>query len=98
MAFAVVWTGRAREDLKAVVQYIKSDNPQAAQSFGFRLIKEAESVTAFPQSGRIVAEINDPLIREVICSPYRIVYKINEPDQIIYIVRIWHSARGNPQV
>lgn len=98
MAFTIVWTGRAREDLKAIVQYIKSDNPKAAQTFGFRLIKEAESVMEFPQRGRVVPEINDPLIHEVICSPYRIVYKIDEPNQIIYLVRIWHSARGNPQV
>ena len=98
MAFRIIWTGRARKDLKAIVQYIKSDNPKAAQNFGFRLIKEAESVTEFPQRGRTVPELNDPLIREVICSPYLIVYKIDEPNQIIYIVRIWHSARGNPQV
>ena len=46
----------------------------------------------------MVPELGDTLIREAICSPYRIVYRIDEPNQIIYIVRIWHSARGNPQV
>jgi len=50
MAFRIIWTGSAREDLKAVVKYIKSDNPKAAESFGFRLIKEAESVAEFPRS------------------------------------------------
>jgi plasmid stabilization system protein ParE len=53
MAFRIIWTGSAREDLKAVVKYIKSDNPEAAESFGFRLIKEAESVAAFPRRGRV---------------------------------------------
>jgi len=98
MAFRIVWTGRAREDLKAVVQYIKADNPKAAESFGYKLIKEAEGVAQFPRRGRMVPELNDPLIREAICNPYRIVYRIDEPNQIIYIFRIWHSARGNPQV
>jgi toxin ParE1/3/4 len=46
----------------------------------------------------MVPEENDPLIREVICSPYRIVYRIDEQNQTIYIARIWHSARGNPQL
>jgi toxin ParE1/3/4 len=98
MAFRIVWTSSAREDLKAVVTYIKADNPKAAESFGFRLIKEAESVTEFPRRGRMVPEQSDPLIREVICSPYRIVYKLDEQNQIIYVVRIWHSARGKPQL
>jgi toxin ParE1/3/4 len=98
MAFRIIWTKSAREDLKAVVKYIKSDNPKAAESFGFRLIKEAESVAEFPRRGRMVPEENDPLIREVICSPYRIAYRIDEQNQTIYIARIWHSARGKPQL
>ena len=98
MAFRIIWTSSAREDLKAVVQYIKSDNPKAAESFGLRLIKEAESVAEFPRSGRMVPELSDPLIREVICNPYRIVYRMDEQNQTIYIVRVWHSARGHPQV
>ncbi|MBV8279894.1 MAG: type II toxin-antitoxin system RelE/ParE family toxin [Verrucomicrobia bacterium] len=39
----------------------------------------------FPRRGRVVSELSDPLIREVICSPYRIVYRIDEQNQIIYI-------------
>jgi plasmid stabilization system protein ParE len=49
MAFRIIWTISARKDLKAIVQYIKSDNPKAAESFGFSLIKEAESVAEFPR-------------------------------------------------
>jgi toxin ParE1/3/4 len=98
MALTIIWTGRAREDLKAIVQYIKADNPKAAESFGYKLIKEAEGVAEFPTKGRVVPELSDPLIREAICSLYRIVYRIDEPNKVIYIVRIWHSARGNPQM
>lgn len=61
MAFRIIWTRSALEDLKAIVQYIKSDSRKAAESFGVRLIKEAESVAEFPRSGRRVPEENDPL-------------------------------------
>ena len=98
MAFRIVWTRSAREDLKAVVQYIKRDSPKAAENFGFRLMTEAESVAEFPRKGRVVPEENDPLIREVICSPYRIVYRIDEQNQMLNIVRIWHAARGRPRL
>ena len=53
---------------------------------------------SFLEAGRMVPELSDPLIREVICSPYRIVYRMDEQNQTIYIVRVWHSARGHPQV
>jgi|EndMetStandDraft_2_1072991.scaffolds.fasta_scaffold09073_3 addiction module RelE/StbE family toxin len=97
MAFRIIWTRTAREDLKSIIQYIKSDNPKAAESFGFKLIKEAESVAEFPKSGRIVPEENNLLIREVICKPYRITYRLDEQNQTIVIARIWHAARGKPQ-
>ena len=49
MAFRIIWTGSAREDLKAVVKYIKSDNPKlvyrlGCPPFGEQLIPEFEKI------------------------------------------------------
>ncbi|MBX9657643.1 MAG: type II toxin-antitoxin system RelE/ParE family toxin [Nitrospiraceae bacterium] len=46
---------------------------------------------AFPQSGRIVPEVNDPAVREVIHGNYRIVYRLIH-DQI-HILTVHHTAR-----
>jgi plasmid stabilization system protein ParE len=51
-----------------------------------------------PRLGRIVPEEQIDEIRESIFSPYRVVYEIYEKEKLIYIVRVWHSARGKPQI
>ena len=44
-------------------------------------------------SGRIVPELADPKLREVIDAPYRIVYRVR--DDVLEILTVVHSA---PQV
>jgi toxin ParE1/3/4 len=44
-----------------------------------------------PQSGRVVPEFSNEMIRELIEGSYRIIYKINS--DFIGIIRIHHSAR-----
>ncbi len=50
----------------------------------------------FPQLGRVVPEENDEAIREIIFRSYRIIYKVER--EIIAIVRVWHGARGEPDI
>ena len=52
----------------------------------------------FPESGRIVPEFGDPNIREVIRKPCRIAYRIRRRKRTIEIARVWHAARGTPEV
>lgn len=52
----------------------------------------------YSESGRVVPELNDPQYREIIHAPFRIVYKLTPHSQMIEIIRIWHSARGKPDV
>jgi plasmid stabilization system protein ParE len=61
----------------------------------FRL---AEQLADFPESGRVVPEFDDPNIREVIRRPCRIVYRVKSREQTVEIVRIWHAARGIPEL
>ena len=52
----------------------------------------------FPQSGRVVPEKKDPLVRETIVGSYRIIYRVDDASQTVAIARIWHSARGKPRL
>jgi plasmid stabilization system protein ParE len=58
-----------------VQPHISRDNPVAAQRMGEELIKQSEAMAAFPQSGRMVPEKKDPLIRETLVGSYRIIYR-----------------------
>lgn len=44
-----------------------------------------------PQSGRVVPEIKDPTVREVIQGSYRIVYRLIREE--IHIITVHHAAR-----
>jgi len=87
----LIWTRRAIEDVESIKQFIAQDSPHYAQLVTQRLVASVERLPALPQSGRIVPEINDPNIREVIQGSYRIVYRLIREE--IHIVTVHHAAR-----
>lgn len=62
----LVWTRRAIEDVQSIRQFVEQDPSDYAQLVTERLIASVERLPAFPQSGRIVPELNDHTIREVV--------------------------------
>jgi len=70
----------------------------AAGRFVRQIFRLVEQVSDFPESGRIVPEFDDPNIREVIRKPCRIVYRVKSQEQVVEIARIWHAARGIPEL
>ena len=67
-------------------------------SFGYELISEIDRLQEFPESGRIVPEYRNAVIREIIFRPYRIVYRVHPDSKVCEIARVWHSARGLPKL
>lgn len=97
MAFRVRWSEQAVKDLEDIVHFLSHRDPEIARSLAERIIERLEAAAEYPLSGRLVPEKNDPSIREVILTPYRLVYWVEENRQAISVVRIWHAARGTPQ-
>lgn len=50
-----------------------------------------DRLSLFPHSGRIVPEVADPMIREVIQGSYRIVYRLIREE--VHILTVHHAAR-----
>ena len=98
MAFKVLVTELANDDLARLVQFIARDNPAAAEHFGLALIAKLKLLQEQPLLGRVVPERADPNLREIIHTPYRIVYRVREPGQTIEVLRFWHGARGEPEL
>ena len=93
---AVSWTRRAQEDLGAIHDYLSQHSPHYAAVVVDRLIAIVEQIRVFPDSGRAVPEFNDPSVREIVRTPYRIVYRrVN--DRQIHVLTIHHAARMFPQ-
>jgi plasmid stabilization system protein ParE len=98
MAHQIIWSLQARDDLREIVSFIAADNPAVAESFGFRLMSKVDVLANFPQLGRVVPEENDENIREIILRPYRIIYQVLPAKRVVAIARVWHGARGEPEI
>ncbi|HXM46413.1 MAG TPA: type II toxin-antitoxin system RelE/ParE family toxin [Pyrinomonadaceae bacterium] len=98
MAYKLIWSPAARDDLHDIVLFIARDNPDRAMAFGYELISETDRLQTFPESGRTVPEYRNQAIREIIFRPYRIVYRIDRERSLCEIARVWHSARGIPEL
>ncbi|MEJ2648366.1 MAG: type II toxin-antitoxin system RelE/ParE family toxin [Sedimentisphaerales bacterium] len=98
MAFQIIWTQTAAEDLKEIVQYIALDDPDAAAKLAEHILIRIESASNLPFSNRSVPEKGEESVRENILKPYRILYQIDTDRNVIHILRIWHAARGIPEI
>jgi toxin ParE1/3/4 len=74
----IIWTQEALEQLIAIEDYIARGNPELAVKFVDQIIEHAESLPGNPRLGRVVPEIANPDIRELIFNKYRIVYRLSE--------------------
>jgi len=87
----IIWSELALEDLKNIHDYISKDSLIYANRVIEKIILRIEQLESFPKSGRVVPELNNVSIRELIQNNYRIIYKISS--QKIFIVSIHHSAK-----
>ena len=98
MAEKVAWSATAREDLREIAAYIATDRPSIAEDYCLQLIELGQKAGDFPRIGRVVPELEDENVREIIKHPYRIIYELfpNQPRPVI--LRVWHGARGRPEI
>ena len=72
---AIIWSPSALHDLESIRAYVAEDSVRYAELVIGRIISSVERLGNFPESGRVVPELNRPDIREVIVNPYRVVYR-----------------------
>ena len=97
MPHKIIWSAKARFDLREIIEFIARDQPGAARRFGKALVKTVESLALHPQLGRLLPE-RPEIYREIVQRPYRIIYRAESGARAITVVRIWHGARGEPQL
>ena len=98
MGWPVILTDQSQDDLREIVVFIARDDPEAARRFGNQLIDQALSIGKFPEMGRMVPEVGDPAVREIIHGSYRIVYELLRDPNAVFVLRFWHGARGTPEI
>ncbi len=87
------WTEQAVFDLKDIKIYISKDSKYYAQKTIASIRFRTQILKLFPESGRIIPEIEVENYRELIEGNYRIMYKIVD-EYRIDILSVFHSARN----
>jgi len=87
----VIWTQRARSDLKDIHSYISEDSPATASTVITAIVEKTGVLTDLPNFGKMTPEFKDETIRETSASSWRIIYRIQ--DAQIYILAIVHKRR-----
>jgi plasmid stabilization system protein ParE len=90
----IIWSAEAEADLEAIHAYIARSSPRYAAIVGGRLIDSVTRLGDFPDSGRMVPELGDPQVREVIEGAYRIVYE-RQPTRV-EILTVFRGSRMFP--
>lgn len=88
----VVWAPQAIEDIEAIRAHVARDSAQYADLVVERLVDAVERLQDHPRSGRVVPELGDESIREVVHGNYRIVYRLRH--DIVEIATVFHGARS----
>lgn len=85
------WSARARSDLLEVTAYIGQDSPAAAARWGEGVEQRFALAGRNPMAGRVVPELGEPNLRELIHGRYRLMYRVRGRD--LPILRIWEGHR-----
>jgi addiction module RelE/StbE family toxin len=90
----LVWTRPALDDVIRIRTHIAADSPRYARVTAERLLAAVDRLREHPLSGRIVPELGQPTLREVIDAPYRIVYRVRA--ELLEVITVVHSAQRFP--
>jgi toxin ParE1/3/4 len=91
VARQVEWTETAWRDLERIADYIAEDSPGYAAAFVRRARDHARSLEEMAERGRVVPELEEPAVRELIVGSYRLIYEIEGAD--VDILGVIHGAR-----
>ncbi len=82
----------AYRDLENIKDYYADEGiPHIGKQFISSIIEHIQTLSDNPNIGRIVPEFGEEKIRELIHTPFRVVY-LREEDSI-HVIRVWRSER-----
>ena len=83
----IFWSPLAIDRVSEIATYIAQENPAAAEKWVDTVFRKVEDLQNFPESGRVVPEIEIKTIRELIYGNYRLIYRLEEKRISVLTVR-----------
>jgi toxin ParE1/3/4 len=82
----------ARDDLRDILDwYASQEVSQVGTRMALEIVARVRQLAVFPESGKVVPELETPWLRELERPPFRIVYRRDET--VVTVVRVWRSER-----
>jgi plasmid stabilization system protein ParE len=86
----VEWSDRALRRIDEIADHIAMDDPAAAERWVIELFATVERLAQFPLSGRVVPEIEDDKVREIIYGAYRVFYQVGD---VVEVLSVRHGSQ-----
>ena len=93
--YNVRWSETSERDLIEIVEYIAGESPSEAYEVFKELKRKVSGLHTFPDRGRTIPELQEQGItqyRELIVSPWRIIYRISQ--KTVYVLAVFDSRRS----
>ncbi|MBR7890093.1 type II toxin-antitoxin system RelE/ParE family toxin [Marinomonas sp. A79] len=82
----------ALEDLQSIQEHYRKEGvPLIGDEYVTAILEQVDMLVRHPDAGRVVPEFGLNYIRELIHSPFRVVYLRQEVD--VVLIRVWRSER-----
>jgi plasmid stabilization system protein ParE len=93
--YTVAWASVAERDLQTVAEFLTTDDPAAAAHVLDQIEARTAALQQMPERGRVVPELaafGIHTYRELIVTPWRIIYRISE--QTVYVLAVLDGRRN----
>jgi toxin ParE1/3/4 len=87
----VVWTEHAHAQLDEAMAFIARDRPETAKAWLELMLDAGSSLAGLPDRGRVVPEASRDDVRELIISPYRLIYRRDR--DVVTVTMVVHERR-----
>ena len=89
--YLVIWTPRAKRELRDIKRHISRDSITAAKAFIQRIQERVRKIGVMPTAAPLVLEAAARDIREIYVGSYRIIYRVLAAE--VHVLTIMHGAR-----
>ena len=94
----IIWSPLAVDQVRDITSYIALDKPSVAVIWAEKIFGSVERLAEFPESGRIVPELNRNEIREIVQGSYKVIYKVKQKEILILVVKSYHQQLKENEV
>ncbi len=86
MKYSIKWSFTAKSRLMEILDYVSRDDPDAALTLIDKLLDRVGALDEIPEAGSWYLRSREGGLRQVIQTPYRIVYQVVDANKEIYVL------------